>query len=267
MVKHNSKIVLPTSVQGPTLPLVLLSFDLNNQIEFSFFEGVIYNRYNDSLGVVSPNFSFYLPIIGSGLVNIGNKRNPNLIYGMNWNYQPYDHWCIYNQLAIRSSSLMGFQIGVKLLSPFNLKRSFFNWEFNIMPNGLYSVDSIDILQQYSHMRHELAHPLGSGLTEWTLKGQLMIKNLFWRPNYSYFLIEDSGGGFANQVFTLNESMPFSVSSKQSLFNFNNSIGIYFNKVTNMELSIGHTARWLDKELENYVFVSWRTYLKNDYFDQ
>ena len=35
----------------------------------------------------------------------------------------------------------------------------------------------------------------------------------------------------------------------------------------MEFSIGHLSRSLDGVWDNYLFFSFRTYLKNDYFDQ
>ena len=37
-----------------------------------------------------------------------------------------------------------------------------NVEYNYVPTAMYAVDSINQFQQFSHMGHELAHPLGSG---------------------------------------------------------------------------------------------------------
>ena len=39
---------------------------------------------------------------------------------------------------------------------------------------MYSVDSNNQFQQIRYKGHELAHPLGSGFSEWALKGQIIM---------------------------------------------------------------------------------------------
>ena len=82
--------------------------------------------------------------------------------------------------------------------------SFINLEFNYSPTALYSVDSINKYQQFSHLSHELAHPLGSGFNEWLIKGQINYKRFFCRFSDNIVKIDQPGNNqhFANQV--LNE---------------------------------------------------------------
>ena len=56
-------------------------------------------------------------------------------------------------------------------------------------------------------------------------------------------------------------------SKIKLMIISSSLGYRFNKATRMELSLGFLYRQQDDENENYLTLTWRTFLKNDYFDQ
>jgi hypothetical protein len=130
------------------------------------------------------------------------------------------------------------------------------------------MDSSNIFQRYSHLAHELAHPLGSGLREVLLKGQFSFNQLFFRFSYNYLEIEKINNiPFASQVITSNEQLGFQTIDQQKMIFLNSSIGIYFNRSSNMEVSLGHLTRVLNNKFENYLVISWRTYLKNDYFDQ
>ena len=245
-----------------------VSFQPSNNFSIALFESAIYNNYNIS-DRVSPFTSFYIPVLGASLIDNDSTNTTNLIYGLNWNLQVFKNWMIYNQYSISSIDKIGFQIGIKNFNPFSLKNSFINIEFNTLPTGLYSVDSSNLFQKYSHLGHELAHPLGSGFQEILFKSQLSLRSVFLRMNYSYinFSGNNQSNGFANEVFTSLEEIELPNSENKSLIFLNTSIGLYFNPSTNMEISLGHLTRCFDSKIENYFLLSWRTYLKNDYFDQ
>ena len=86
--------------------------------------------------------------------------------------------------------------------------------------------------------------------------------MFLRCNYNYAFLENSS---YNEVFQSIEEI--NNLSKNTLIFFNTSVGLYFNPKTNMEISLGHITRYLNSQIDNYLMISWRTYLKNDYFDQ
>ena len=54
---------------------------------------------------------------------------------------------------------------------------------------MYAVDSNNQFQRVSHMGHELAHPLGSGFSEWVIKGQINYGRLFCRIGNTFVKID------------------------------------------------------------------------------
>ena len=243
-----------------------ISFQPNQKWSFALFEGAIYKSFDNQKGRINPKTSFYIPILGLSMAD--KDESSNLIYGFDWSFKMFKNWKIYNQFSSKHLNKIGMQFGLKNEKPFNLNRSFVNFEYNSIPSAFYSIDSSNILQRYSHLAHELAHPLGSGLREVLLKGQFSLNYLFFRFSYNYLEIEKINNiPFASQVITSNEQLGFQNIDQQKLIFLNSSIGIYFNRTTNMEVSLGHLTRFLNKKIENYLMVSWRTYLKNDYYDQ
>ncbi len=244
------------------------SFQESDKFSISIFEGSIYNNYN-SLGRVSPLASFYVPILGASLIDRNSTNSTNLIYGLNWNLQFFENWTVFNQYSMNSDKKIGVQIGLKHINLFGFKQSFLNIEFNTLPTGFYSTDSSSLFQKYSHLGHELAHPLGSGFKEFLFKGQFSCKNLFIRMNYNYvtFKVFNQNDVLLNQVFTSKEELVSQTSYNKVLLFINTSIGLYFNPKTNMEISLGHIIRKFNNQMDNFLTLSWRTYLKNDYFDQ
>ena len=241
-----------------------ISFQLSTKFNFSLFEGVIYNSFDTIVGRTNPNLSFYLPIFGFGIFERKSNSSCNVIYGLNFNYSISNSVSFYNQLSLSHTNKLGFQLGIKAESLFGNNRSFMNLEYNSLPSAFYSLDTSNLFQIYSHLSHELAHPLGSGFQEIVLKGQISHKSLFLRCNYNYAFLENSS---YNEVFQSIEEID---NLSKNSFNFmflNTSIGLYFNPKTNMEISLGHTTRYLNSQMDNYFMISWRTYLKNDYFDQ
>ena len=239
-----------------------ISFQLSNKFNFSLFEGVIYNSFDTIVGRTNPNLTFYLPIFGFGVFERNSNSSSNVIYGLNCVYSISNVVSFYNQLSLSHTNKLGFQLGIKAESLFGTNRSFMNLEYNSLPSAFYSLDISNLFQSYSHLSHELAHPLGSGFQEFVLKGQISHKSLFLRCNYNYAFLENSS---YNEVFQSIEEI--NNLSKNTLIFLNTSIGLYFNPKTNMEISLGHITRYLNSQMDNYFMISWRTYLKNDYFDQ
>ena len=239
-----------------------ISFQLSNKFNFSLFEGVIYNSFDTIVGRTNPNLTFYLPIFGFGVFERNSNSSSNVIYGLNCVYSISNVVSFYNQLSLSHTNKLGFQLGIKAESLFGTNRSFMNLEYNSLPSAFYSLDISNLFQSYSHLSHELAHPLGSGFQEFVLKGQISHKSLFLRCNYNYAFLENSS---YNEVFQSIEEI--NNLSKNTLIFLNTSVGLYFNPKTNMEISLGHITRYLNSQIDNYFMISWRTYLKNDYFDQ
>ena len=136
-----------------------LSFKPKKQFEIGFFEGVIYRRYEDSIGEVPVDPSFYIPIIGVGSgLNANNEEN-KVVFGINMNIVPIENVKIYGQFVMDDFSKTGFQVGGKWFDLFKAKNSWLMLEYNSAVPYLFAKSSENIIQSYSHANQELAHPL------------------------------------------------------------------------------------------------------------
>jgi hypothetical protein len=241
-----------------------LSFSPNDKLSIAIFEGGIYKMFDIQNDNISPSFSFYSPIIGSKFFDIDSTNN--IMYGINWSYKILDNIMIYNQIPVNlTNALYGFQLGLKWCNPFKLDNSFLNFEWNSSPPGMYSMKRLQRYQTYSHLGHELAHPLGSGFQEFLIIGQFSKERLFLRFNYNFSLSMNNYN--ENEVFEANEDLLFSVRDDNFRHFLSSSVGLFLNSSSKMEIALGYTSRITNYSNENYFSISWRTYLKNDYFDQ
>jgi hypothetical protein len=71
----------------------------------------------------------------------------------------------------------------------------------------------------------------------------------------------------NEVFEANEDLLFNVRDENYRHFLSSSLGLFINSSSKMEIALGYTSRITNYSNENYFSISWRTYLKNDYFDQ
>jgi len=107
--------------------------------------------------------------------------------------------------------------------------------------------------------------MGSGFQEYLVRGQFSKGKVFLRFNYNLSNLNEDYSG--NEVFEPLENLLFGIKSDKFRLFLNTNIGLMLNKASKMEISIGHSIRRTNNNQENYLFISWRTYLKNDYFDQ
>lgn len=150
-----------------------LSFKPNTRLEIGVFESTIFNVYNDSTGFTSPHILFYNPILGINTLVNGLQGENNSLLGLNLSYLA-KHYQLYGQLAIDDKNKFAFQTGVKWFEPFNLKKNWVQLEFNKVPSYMYSQSGQFILQNYTHMNQELAHPLGASFSE-----VLFMYHFYW----------------------------------------------------------------------------------------
>ena len=241
-----------------------LSYSPNKKWSIAIFEGGVYKSFDMQNGNINPDFSFYSPIVGSKLIDLDSINN--IIYGLNWAFNIFENLKIYNQIALKSFNFSnGFQIGLNWTNPFKLDNSFLNIEWNNSPAGFYSMKQGYQNQSYSHLGHELAHPMGAGFHEYLIRGQFSKGIVFIRFNFNLSNLYDNYNG--NEVFDPLENFLFEIKSDKFRVFSNTNIGLMLNKASNMEISFGHLTRMSNNNHENYFFLTWRTYLKNDYYDQ
>ena len=107
-----------------------LSFKPKKQLEIGFFEGVIFRRYEDSVGEIPIDPAFYVPVIGVGSgLNVNNDFN-KVVFGINVNFTPAEYIKIYGQFVMDDFSKTGYQIGGKWFDLLKVKNSWLILEYN-----------------------------------------------------------------------------------------------------------------------------------------
>lgn len=159
-----------------------LSFKPNSSLEIGLFEGTIYKVYDDSLGMVSPSPSFYNPILGINTLIEGLQGKNNSLVGLSASYT-YHNYQFYGQIAMDNVDKYGFQVGTKWFNPFKMDRNWAQIEFNTVPSYMYASSSAYLLQNYTHMNQELAHPLGASFKEILFKYH--FEKDHWFTNFDF----------------------------------------------------------------------------------
>ena len=248
--------------------LNMLSFNLNKQIEFSFFEGVVHKSYVDSIGKVNPDISFYLPIFGSSQLINKQESGINRVYGASLSTMFKDKLVLYGQTMFHDQSNWGFQSGLKWLNPLRSVNSYVLVEYNYVKPFSYTVDSSRTIQSYTHNGHELAHPLGSGFSELVLKTHVEYKKFLFNLQLSRIVKEHViNSDLGNNIFKPTYStMPTTLVNEKIFYSYI-ELGYLLNVQTQMKLFVNFFNRKTEDSTERYFTFGFRTNLINNYFDQ
>lgn len=250
-----------------------LSFKPKKQIEIGLFEGVIYNQYNDSIGEVPVNPSFYIPVIGAGtVINSGVSEN-KVVLGANMNISLSKTINLYGQFVVDDFSNTGFQVGGKWMEVFKLKNSWLMVEYNNAVPYLYSQSQDNILQNYSHSNQELAHPLGASFNEIIAMAHFEKARYFVTAKYFYALKERQGDDlYGESIFLPNDDVLIAIAPEKINWTyFGGEFGVNLNVKTRMQLFGSVYSR--SERGSNWENHEWfwqmglRTTLNNFYFEQ
>ena len=245
----------------------MVSFMPNDNFQLSLFEGAIHKMYDENLGSVNPDWSFYMPVFGTSAYLNDTLNGMNRVYGFNLSLSLIKNILIYSQGMMQSSQKWGAQLGIKFLEPFQMKNAYFLVEFNHLEPYSYTIDSTRVLQSYSHIRHELAHPLGAGVDEVIFKSHIEFKRFFSNIQFNWTkrLQEEFTSAGSNIFYPDLGLSSNSLISNRWMFMYVEK-GYLVNVQTRMQLYIGVSFRGevLD---EKYVLFGFRTNLKNNYYDQ
>lgn len=252
-----------------------LSFKPNKALELGLFEGVIYKKYEENIGMVPVHYSFYVPIIGFSTVVNGLQNQNNSLLGVNANYE-FGQFNIFGQVALDDVSKMGLQIGGNWHEPFGWKKNWFHIEYNNVPSYMYTHDSENILQNYTHTNQELAHPLGASFQELISIYHFEKGKWFAEAEIAYTTRTRFNGDLNGEyIFRANDSTPLLVyfSNKVSSFYWKFEAGHNFNLKTKMQVYFGIYSRnlknfsnSLGNQNERYYTIGLRMNLNNYYYD-
>ncbi len=252
-----------------------LSFKPSNQLEIGIFEGVIYKKYEENKGMVPVHYSFYIPVIGASTALNGLQSENNSLIGLNAKYQ-FKQFNIFGQLAMDNIDKIGFQLGGNWFEPFGLKKNWFHVEFNDVPSYMYTHDSQNILQNYSHTNQELAHPIGASFSEfigiyhfeknkWFAEAEIAISG---RKRYY-------GGIRGEYILQANDPLIsfVNIEEKVSTVFWKIEAGHNFNLKTRMQAyfgiysrSLSNKSNSLKNQSELYYTIGLRMNLNNYYYD-
>lgn len=252
-----------------------ISFKPTQQLEFGLFEGVVYNKYQENMGMVPVHYSFYVPIIGFATAVNGLQGQNNSLLGLNANYE-FKQFNVFGQLAMDDISKLGFQVGGNWMEPFGLKKNWFHIEFNTVAPQMYTHDSENILQNYTHTNQELAHPIGASFKEvvaiyhfekdkWFAEVEVAMtsrqrancgpngENIF-QANDPVICLVYSEDKISTLYWKLEAGHNFNLKTKMQAY-----FGVYSRSLTNMSNSLGD-------QNELYYTVGLRMNLDNFYYD-
>lgn len=241
-------------------------------IEFGFFEGIIWERY-DSTGTKPQPYGGYIPVIGVNTLLNGYGNVNHVITGLNARIRITKHSFAYGQFVTDaiSSGRFGYQLGLKYFD-LGVKNLDVQVEWNSLASNLYT--SHYSLQSYAHMNQPLGHPSGPATQELVAIANYRKHRYIGQIKFNH--IQHSAGPDGNwsndpDAIQINIA-PWPMQYVQQI---DISAGLYVNTVTNLQLLVGYTGRtdhtdynWMnDVTLRtDYLYVSLRTNLINRYSD-
>lgn len=189
-----------------------LSWNVHRNINLSFFESVIYqNRDSASSFGVEPNY--FNPVIFYRPVEYSIGSADNAILGGSLKFRLFRSHILYGQLMLDEFLLSelrakrgwwgnkyAIQGGYKYFNVFGLKGLSLLAEYNYVRPFTYSHSNI--VQNYGHKLHPLAHPAGSNFSE-TAAILSYRKNKWLIETKTVLLdgaIDPTGKNFGNDVF-------------------------------------------------------------------
>lgn len=170
-----------------------LNFIINKHLQIGLFEGTVWKTsgigYNNKF---KPNY--FNPIVFYKALNYGLNDSNNVLIGLNVQIIPQKNIQLYGQLIVDDYSFSndfnnnktGYQAGIKIFKPLNIKKLFLLCEYNRINPFTYSHDVIR--QNYTHFNMPLAHPAGANLKEYVLKINYKYKDFGVELSYNNFTI-------------------------------------------------------------------------------
>lgn len=166
---------------------VYVNYSPISNVEFGFFEGIIWRTSDDSTYVKKIPALYFLPVPLVREAVYGLDGENNAILGLNTRIKVCKYGEIYGQFALDNltdknfDARYAYQTGVKIYDVFaekiNGQRLFLQAEYNFAKPYTYTQGVVH--QAYTNYNAPLAHPLGAGFSEfvgivnWNLYGFLL----------------------------------------------------------------------------------------------
>lgn len=242
-----------------------VSFNLNKNLTFGFFETVIFTRPNQF------EFQYLNPVILYRTIEqaVGSSDNVLLGFTAKWNF--LNRFQLYSQLMMDEfvfkelflepngwwANKFGFQAGLKYIDAFAVDHLDLQVEFNAARPYTYTFR--DTSAVYSHYDQQLAHPIGANFRELIFKlryvptPKLLVEAKLIRTSYG---AHRDGINYGNNIFIPNRILPMVYGNEitQGALTKINLLGIdlSYQLRHNVYLDLRYLYRNRESELESLI---------------
>ncbi|OFX20399.1 MAG: hypothetical protein A2033_13465 [Bacteroidetes bacterium GWA2_31_9] len=257
-----------------------LNIIVNKYLQVGLFEGTVWKTsgigYNNKF---KPNY--FNPLIFYKAINYGFNDSNNVLLGFNIQIIPQKNIQLYGQLVVDdytfgkdfNQNKTGYQAGIKIFKPFNIKRLFLLCEYNRVNPFTYSHDIIR--QNYTHFNMPLAHPAGANLKELVLKINYKFKDFGIELGYNNFTMGNDSAGinFGGNLFNYfdnYESSNFLQGLKTTTKYYTATLSYLINPAINCRLFVSVVKRtnsyYSVEKNSNLIYFGIRTNIFNRSLD-
>ncbi len=257
-----------------------LSWDIIPQVEWGFFQGMIWTA-GDQYNHMSFNVNYFDPVIGVNSLVYGLGNSTNVLLGSTLKYKITRNFMAYGQLVVgdfpQSGNMQsiynqtGYQAGVKYYNQYGEVQLEYN---QVRP---YTYSNSDSLQSYSHYDQALGDPLGANFKELIAIVNLRYRHfsIHFQVNHALEGLDSTHTNYGNNIFlplpNNNANVTMLQGIKSTLNYMDVHISYLLNPHTNMNLTIGVSRRTLTNSLNNQpamtlFYFGFRTSIENMYVD-
>lgn len=238
-----------------------ISVNLTNYLNFSFFQGMIWQT-GDDRNKQHLSWQYFNPVIYTNLAQYGLNNKNNILIGFDFKLKITNKLNMYGQAMADDLSNTktigngtGYQIGLNYFDAFGVKNLFLQTEYNSVTEASYvSPIGTTANQSYSHYNQPLAFTQGYG-SEAVFLADYKYKRLFINVNCHLQNVPLKGKAFYdNQIV-------------------NAKVGWLVNPSYNLNISLGYTYRNQNfsnfsslTNQTNYIYLGIKTNLYNLYYD-
>lgn len=230
------------------------------------------------------NLNFFNPLILFRSIQYGLNNHKNVLLGLNLRKKITHFEQFYAQFALddlkktsSGTNKYAFQLGIKSFDLFRDKfyrnRLFVLAEYNRASPYMYAHS--DVLSSYTHYNQPLAHPAGSGLSEFVAVADYRFRDFFLSIKYNQLLnsLDTLNSNFGSNIFlpdagTGNNKIGQGIENKTQ--NFSISLGLIINPLSNFKIYAEVWKRKVANSLqsidESYFSIGIKTDINNYYFD-
>jgi len=257
-----------------------LNIIVNKYLQVGLFEGTVWKTsgvgYNNKF---KPNY--FNPLIFYKTVNYSLNDSNNVLVGFNIQIIPQKNIQLYGQLVVDDYSFKndfnqnktGYQAGIKIFKPFNIKKLFLMCEYNRINPYTYSHDVIR--QNYTHFNMPLAHPAGANLQELVIKINYKFKDFGIELSYNNINQgkDSTGINFGGNLFNYSdnyESSNFLQGLKTTTKYYSATLSYLINPAINCRLFVSVIKRtnnyYSVEKNSNLIYFGIRTNIFNNSLD-